>query len=106
MTTTKIDSPSELFPNSTESTLNEVYISPNCEIRKEAKRASVKIQQQQQQKSAEYNIQQQEELEKKRREKTVLEQALETAKEAVPPPPPDCPPPSLYSVDSINKADG
>jgi hypothetical protein len=91
MAAAKVDSPS----SDLQSNLNEVYISPNSEIRKEAKRASVKILQQQQQQSVEY---QQKEKQKQQNE---VEQALLNAKE--PPPLPQHPPPS-QSIDSINKS--
>lgn len=100
----KVDLPSELHPaaNEVQSNLNDVYISPNCEIRKEAKRASVKLMQQQQ-KTAELMLE-----EEKKRQQNDLDETDQNASEVMPqaPPPPDYPPPSLNSVDSINKSNG
>ncbi len=67
-----------------QSSLNEVYISPTSEIRKEAKRASIKIQEKQKQE---------------------LQFALESVLDQSPPPVPiNPPPPSSSSVNSFNKA--
>ena len=67
-----------------QSNLNEVYISPTSEIRKEAKRASIKIQEKQKQE---------------------LQFALESVLDQSPPPVPiNPPPPSSSSVNSFNKA--
>ena len=103
LASSKVDSPLSdiVFANANEvkSNLNEVYISPTSEIRKEAKRASVKIQQQQQLQSAEY-LQQE-----RQKQQSEVEQTLINAKE--PPPPPKNPPPSSQSIerfDSISKS--